>query len=496
MPLSKNVLFPIGLSFFAFWMQSWYFKALLIAFSTIWIGIVFWMRFGFPSVSYGTVGFFHPHSEEGGGGERVLWCAIEAIQSIHPDLKILLFTSEGHSVSELTSRAQRNFNIIVQPNLEVISLSNVHFLEPSRYPYFTLLGQAFGSIWVFIEGLQKKVPEILIETTGWAFPYPLIWCLGSRVACYVHYPTISSDMLSRVRSRNQLYNNRPGISNSRMLSTAKILYYRLLAWVYFWVGSFASIVMVNSTWTGNHIRTIWKREDLFLVYPPVDTETLRNLPLGRSETEPFLISVGQFRPEKNHMLQLLAFAKARELASENHRKNRVLEARFKIVGSCRNAADRDRLQKLKQRARDLEIENFVDFYENIPFEELYRLLSGARAGLHTMLDEHFGIGIVEYMAAGAIPIAHNSGGPKMDILASNSKAEDPPCLAGYLRTTVDEYADAILEVLCLENEEWIKVAERSRKRSERFDQERFKRSLLQAIHFTLPKTETSHHNVQ
>ncbi len=47
---------------------------------------------------------------------------------------------------------------------------------------------------------------------------------------------------------------------------------------------------------------------------------------------------------------------------------------------------------------------------NAPYSELLGLLGEAVAGLHTMRDEHFGISVVEYMAAGAIPIAHNSGG--------------------------------------------------------------------------------------
>lgn len=33
-----------------------------------------------------------------------------------------------------------------------------------------------------------------------------------------------------------------------------------------------------------------------------------------------------------------------------------------------------------------------------------RLLGSAVAGIHSMIDEHFGISVVEYMAAGAIPI--------------------------------------------------------------------------------------------
>ena len=37
---------------------------------------------------------------------------------------------------------------------------------------------------------------------------------------------------------------------------------------------------------------------------------------------------------------------------------------------------------------------------NADFLEVKQLLGGAVGGLHTMLDEHFGISIVEYMAAG------------------------------------------------------------------------------------------------
>ena len=29
-----------------------------------------------------TVGFFHPYCNAGGGGERVLWCAVRAIQNV------------------------------------------------------------------------------------------------------------------------------------------------------------------------------------------------------------------------------------------------------------------------------------------------------------------------------------------------------------------------------------------------------------------------------
>lgn len=44
------------------------------------------------------------------------------------------------------------------------------------------------------------------------------------------------------------------------------------------------------------------------------------------------------------------------------------------------------------------------------------LLFLLQVGIHTMIDEHFGISLVEFLAAGLLVVAHNSAGPKMDIL--------------------------------------------------------------------------------
>ena len=50
-----------------------------------------------------------------------------------------------------------------------------------------------------------------------------------------------------------------------------------------------------------------------------------------------------------------------------------------------------------------------------------------------MWNEHFGIAVVELMAAGLITIAHDSGGPKMDIIQ--------PGMTGYLANTAEEYTN-------------------------------------------------------
>jgi hypothetical protein len=36
-------------------------------------------------------------------------------------------------------------------------------------------------------------PQVFVDTTGWAFAYPLAWRAGCRIAAYVHYPTGGGD---------------------------------------------------------------------------------------------------------------------------------------------------------------------------------------------------------------------------------------------------------------------------------------------------------------
>lgn len=86
------------------------------------------------------------------------------------------------------------------------------------------------------------------------------------------------------------------------------------------------------------------------------------------------------------------------------------------MGSCRNTEDAARVDELRALAAAQGVEGSVEFCVNIPFEQLEGLLGEAVAGLHTMRDEHFGIGVVELMAAGVVPIVHDSGGPREDIV--------------------------------------------------------------------------------
>lgn len=64
----------------------------------------------------------------------------------------------------------------------------------------------------------------------------------------------------------------------------------------------------------------------------------------------------------------------------------------------------------------MQVEQEVTFLVNADFGEVSKVISRALIAVHTMKDEHFGISIVEMMAAGVITIADKSGGPLLDII--------------------------------------------------------------------------------
>ncbi len=59
---------------------------------------------------------------------------------------------------------------------------------------------------------------------GYAFTFPVVSLLGNiPVGAYVHYPTISTTMVSRVKSRAAGHTNSQAVSSSKFLSTGKLM---------------------------------------------------------------------------------------------------------------------------------------------------------------------------------------------------------------------------------------------------------------------------------
>ncbi|VDD91664.1 unnamed protein product [Enterobius vermicularis] len=425
-----------------------------------------------------------------------------------PPLRFVIFTGDKEDAEVILKNVKERFNLDVSSkSLECIRLRTRPLLEASMYPYCTLLLQMLAGFIVGMEALLKCNPEVFIDTMGYPMTLPVFrWIAGARVGCYVHYPTISSDMIEGVRSRKPAFNNPEWIARSNFSTTLKVLYYRLCTIIYRVCGISSEAVMVNGSWTKNHIVNLWKiPARTFLVYPPCDVDFFmkRNSnaeSLLQEEKFVQILSVSQIRPEKNHELQLRVFSKVKEWALDSRQD---LKFHFVICGGCRNEEDNARVKELKIHAEALGLTaDDLEWALNVPVERLsglaetfvfvflyFNLLSAllplfpqrSLIGIHTMNNEHFGISVVEGLAAGLIMVAHNSGGPKMDII---TESKDPKL--GFLSSSAEEYLDSIQRILKLTSEERNSMRKAAKSHIMRFTEKEFDSSWNNSILTLIP----------
>nr|XP_020477227.1 GDP-Man:Man(3)GlcNAc(2)-PP-Dol alpha-1,2-mannosyltransferase-like [Monopterus albus] len=460
------------------------------------------------------VAFFHPYCNAGGGGERVLWCSLRALMHRYPGMSFVVYTGDhGVTGEHILEGAQQRFNITLPRPVTFIFLHHRVLVEAKSYPHFTLLGQSTGSMFLGWEALTAFVPDLYVDSMGYAFTLPIFRYLGGcKVASYVHYPTVSTDMLSVVREGTPRFNNANFISRNPVLSAVKVVYYCCFALLYGLAGSCSDVIMVNSTWTLGHILALWRSPSrTSIVYPPCNVGAFLDIPLeeddgnemedgweelgqelGRGEDEKgggredskchSIVSVGQFRPEKDHGLQIRAFRKLLDRKGEGPAGRE--SCRLVLIGGCRNQEDEERVLMLRGLCQEMGLSDKVDFKLNIPFEELRRELVDATIGLHTMWNEHFGIGVVECMAAGTIILAHKSGGPKLDIVVPYEGGQ-----TGFLADSEDSYAAAMETILALSPSARLEIRQNARRSVERFSDQEFGVSFLAAMESLMTKLE-------
>ncbi|XP_077559456.1 GDP-Man:Man(3)GlcNAc(2)-PP-Dol alpha-1,2-mannosyltransferase-like [Haemaphysalis longicornis] len=426
-----------------------------------------------------TWGFFHPYANACGGGERVLWAALRAIQEKYPDHQCVFYTGDKNVSGEhIICNAEKRFNVKIRKStVHFVFLRGRFLVEARLYPVCTILGQSLGSMILGLEAALNFVPTIFADTTGYAFTMPIFKLLGGcKVMCYTHYPTISTDMLSSVARRVEAHNNCVFISRSLLLTPVKLLYYQTLTKLYRYGGWCADVVMVVSSWCKGHILELWQMPTrTFLVYPPCNVADFTTLPVDGKDSaggEFRVLSLSLFRLEKDHILQLRTLVELkRRLSGED-----FSALKFVMIGGCRNQEDKERVKNLKQLATDMGIDANVEFKLNIPFSELMSEMKIASAAINTMRNEHFGMCVVDCMAAGLITVAHNSGGPKMDIVVDYNGER-----TGFLADSVASYADAFMTIFKMSPSERIKIRRNGRLASQRFSDEIFANAFVATI---------------
>lgn len=372
-------------------------------------------------------GFFHPFSYTLGGGEKVLWEAVISTLENNENNIAIIYTftpTTKTSVYSILKDVNDTFGINffkqerenLRDRIVFIHLPDKYqwLINGNSYKFLSIIGQAIGSIILVFLGFYQLTPDIFIDTIGIPFSYSFIFgLLDIPIISYIHYPTISKDMLNAAK-------NLPGI-----YGIVKFTYWWILLKLYSINIMFVNIVLFNSTWTGENVKnalTNWVGNvidlDKSILYPPCvsyDDENFDKFTIDdilSLKRENYITYLAQFRPEKRHKLLINHY-------KEYLNKSDKTESPYKLVliGSVREGIDEGYINELEKLVKNLEIPSHLIIFElNASTEIVHNWLKISDFGINCMWKEHFGISVVEYMLNGAIPLCHASAGPLEDIV--------------------------------------------------------------------------------
>lgn len=350
----------------------------------------------------------------------MLWQAVKNTLQYEEDSLVIIYTGDVDADDKTILRnVKKRFDLeLDETRLRWVFLQGRKWVDSKTWPRFTLLGQALGSAVLCYEAINcteslDVAPDVWIDTMGYPFSYPLVWLmLGVPIIAYVHFPVISKDMLNKLTL---------SASVSGLKQLLKFVYWYCFLMVYTFVGFFVDITLTNSTWTNNHIQSIWwLNDDIEILYPPCSTEKFIDVEKFNTKQEVWdrenrIVVLAQFRPEKRHDLIIKQYAKFIKSLEKQEELDQA--PKLTLIGSIRNAQDRKYVQELQTLATDLSVPStHIEFSLDLPYDQVLYHLRHSSYGLNAMWNEHFGIAVVEYVANGLIPLVHASAGPYLDIV--------------------------------------------------------------------------------
>ena len=366
------------------------------------------------------VSFVHPFCADCGGGEKVLWRIITSLidynnQNPNNVIKVNIISGRKDDLTQLKDKLKSRFNIDFNKpksssfvlDVELVKMKNSFMLQPQSIA--TMILQILGQIFFAFEIITTIYSDVYCDTTGLPFTYAVLKIFGhSKVTAYTHYPFISYDMISEVENNISGVHSRGVFSKISILKKLKILYYKSILFLYKFMGMFVTYAQCNSSWTYNHMVKIWTKTKLDKVYPPCSTGIYGECSKNKNRQN-LIVSFAQFRPEKNQKMQIQILKKLIDTGN-------FPDLQLHIIGAVRGQDDEILFNKLQIQINNLNLQNNIKLIKNAPFQDIINEFANAKIGIHTMRNEHFGISIIEMMAAGLIVITHNSAGAKDDII--------------------------------------------------------------------------------
>jgi alpha-1,2-mannosyltransferase len=129
------------------------------------------------------------------------------------------------------------------------------------------------------------------------------------------------------------------------------------------------------------VKSLWRyaawKNRIQIIFPPCRiTDLVESGSVDRPRQQ-VVVSIGQFRPEKDHVLQLEAMEVLRQLHPD-------CACKLVLIGSCRGDDDMARLHFLQAETRRRHLDESVAFVVNQPYSVLQEWLQKASVGIHTV----------------------------------------------------------------------------------------------------------------
>ena len=370
---------------------------------------------------------FHHDFNPCGGAERVSFATMQAITAMGIDFDITTYTEPD--VSRIVKAYGKDHASIIKSPKKLNIVSSFKNLV--------------------IKNKVGKEYDININTHPDLFPFYQDHFCKENTITYSHFPMARQYIESKnveyirrdLRIQDHDYEHEPkapgiqskGKSNrDRCFRMVHRCYEKLME---------NSTIITNSEFTRNSIASLFNggKDKAHIIRPPVDVETFHNRVLLSSafERQDTILVISRIHKHKKieNAIRLAKILK----------KINVVEG-MRIIGSMDYTHDLDYFLSLYEMVRNFDLEGYVTIDTNISFKELLSAMGNAKTYFHPMVGEHFGIAVVEAMAAGLVPIVPAVGGP----------AEFVP--SNYQFNTIEEAAEKVSSSLQVAEEERVRIS--------------------------------------
>jgi glycosyltransferase involved in cell wall biosynthesis len=331
------------------------------------------------------VNIVHPNLNICGGGERLSIAVMEAVKAMGDQFDITTF--------EWPNLCQISVSFGKLSAQTIMSTSKINIME-----------SALDCHLVNKEYKSKCKYDLTINTHSDSVPYYCDYFSKNNCISYCHFPTAKDhidiqnlDFLKETRLlKKQIKEksaSRQKWSNSKLFQLLNESYDKLIR---------NSTLITNSEFSK---KIIFEKLGINaqVLYPPVDIDRFRKRALLSKTRQDTVLVLCRIVPYKN-IESAIGIAKIL--------KDNDICKKMKIIGNLHDYdyVRRDYYAQLTEMRNSNGLQEFVVFDINAHHESVIESMHSAKAYLHTVPGEPFGISTVEAMSAGLVPAVPDLGG--------------------------------------------------------------------------------------